>query len=463
MFNSVRARLTLWYVFVFGSLLVGFSLIIYALLSRSLYERFDQSLSNAVQATAAEFLSELEETSGNPEAGAAETQKELRLPNNYTVIFTDGELLASNFPEAEPFIPSQELLSAVRDEDQVSFHTVAGFGKAGARMAVVHTKAGGQDFYVGVAEPLYGLAEQIETIRRIFYIGLPATLLVAGVGGFLLAKKSLSPVIEMSEQAKRIGATNLQERMTVSNPGDELGRLAETFNELLSRLNHSFENMRGFMADASHELRTPLSIIRGEADVTLSQERSADEYKESLAIIQDEARRLSIIVDDMLALARADAGQHPLKLEEFYLNDLVEDSCRAAQVLAVRKGVALRLDLNEDIAFCGDEVLLRRLIMNLLDNAIKYTPAGGSVSVRLISEPAGVKFIVSDTGIGIPAEAAPYIFERFYRADKARSRADGGSGLGLAIAKWVAEAHKGSIDLISNPDHGSKFIVLLPR
>jgi signal transduction histidine kinase len=165
----------------------------------------------------------------------------------------------------------------------------------------------------------------------------------------------------------------------------------------------------------------------------------------------------------MLALARADAGQHPLKFEEFYLNDLVEDACRAAQVLAVRKGVALRLDLNEDIAFSGDEVLLRRLIMNLLDNAIKYTPAGGSVSVRLISEPDRVKFIVSDTGIGIPADAAPYIFERFYRADKARSRADGGSGLGLAIARWVAEAHKGSIDLVSNPDHGSKFIVSLPR
>lgn len=462
MFNSVRARLTLWYVFVFGSLLVGFSILVYALIHRSLYERFDQSLSNAVQATAAEFLSELDETDGNPEEGAAETQKELRLPNNYTVISKSDKILASNFPEGEPFTASQELLSAVRDDDRVSFYTIAGFGKAGARMAVIHTKALGQDFYIGVAEPLHGLVEQIETIRRIFYIGLPVTLLVAGISGFLLAKKSLSPVTEMSEQAKRISAMNLQERLTVGNP-DELGRLAETFNELLSRLDGSFENMRGFMADASHELRTPLSIIRGEADVTLSQNRNADEYKESLAIIQDEARRLSFIVDDMLALARADAGQHPLKFEEFYLNDLVEDACRAAQVLAVRKGVALRLDLNEDIAFSGDEVLLRRLIMNLLDNAIKYTPAGGSVSVRLISEPESVKFIVSDTGIGIPAEAAPYIFERFYRADKARSRADGGSGLGLAIAKWVAEAHNGSIDLISNPDHGSKFIVLLPR
>ncbi|HST21492.1 MAG TPA: HAMP domain-containing sensor histidine kinase [Blastocatellia bacterium] len=463
MFNSVRARLTLWYVFVFGSLLIGFSIIMYALLSRSLRERFDQSLSNATQATAAEFLNEANEFEGNAEAGAAETLQELRLPNTYTVIFTPNKLLASNFPKGEPFILSQELLSALRDDGQVSFHTIAGFGKDGARMAVVHMKTFDQDFYSGVAEPLHSLDEQMETIRRIFYVGLPATLLVAGISGFLLAKKSFSPVIEMSEQAKRIGATNLEERLTVSNSRDELGRLAETFNELLSRLDRSFENMREFMADASHELRTPLSIIRGEADVALSQNRNATEYKETLAIIQDEARRLSFIVDDMLALARADAGQHPLKFEEFYLNDLVEDACRAAQVLAVRKGVALRLDLNEDIAFCGDEVLLRRLIMNLLDNAIKYTPAGGSVSVRLVSEPEQVKFIVSDTGIGIPAESAPYIFERFYRADKARSRADGGSGLGLAIARWVAEAHKGSIDLVSNPDHGSKFTVSLPR
>ncbi|MGA9767979.1 MAG: ATP-binding protein [Blastocatellia bacterium] len=463
MFNSVRARLTLWYIFVFGSLLVGFSILIYVLLSRSLNARFDHSLSNTAQATMAEYLVEITELGGNVEAGAAETLEELQFPNTYTVIFTDDKLLASNFPESEKHILPQILSSARSADGPASFQTIKGFGEDGARMAVVQVKSNGRNFYAGVAEPLHGLAEQMETIRRIFYVGLPATLLIAGISGFLLAKKSLSPMIEMSEQAKRIGATNLEERLTVSNPGDELGRLAETFNELLSRLDRSFEQMREFMADASHELRTPLSIIRGEADVALSLDRNATEYKEALAIIQDEARRLSFIVDDMLALARADAGQHPLRFEEFYMNDLVEDACRAAQVLAVRKGVMLRLDLNEDIAFCGDEVLLRRLIMNLLDNAIKYTPAGGSVSVRLISERDRVKFIVSDTGIGIPAESAPYIFERFYRADKARSRADGGSGLGLAIARWVAEAHKGSIDLVSNPDHGSKFVVSLPR
>jgi signal transduction histidine kinase len=221
--------------------------------------------------------------------------------------------------------------------------------------------------------------------------------------------------------------------------------------------------MREFMADASHELRTPLAVIRGEADVALSQDREPSEYRESLAIIQDEAGRLSRIVDDMMALARADAGQHPLKIQEFYLNDLVEEACRAMKVLAASNGITLTLGLLEDVTYKGDENLLRRLIMNLLDNAIKYTPAGGSVSVELVCEPASVKIIISDTGIGIPAESARHVFERFYRVDKARSRADGGSGLGLAIARWVAEAHKGSIDLTSSPGRGSKFTLSLPR
>jgi heavy metal sensor kinase len=458
MFNSVRARLTLWYVLVFGLLLVGFSTLIYVLLSRSLYDSFDHSVYNAAQATAAELASEIGEFNGDARAGALETLKELQFSNIYTAIFADNHLLASNFPEGHHLTVPEGAAS-----DRVWFQRIEGFGEEGARMVVVPVKAGGQVLFVEVAEPLHNLVEQIEAIRRTFYVGLPVTLLIAGVGGFLLAKKSFSPVIEMSDQAKLIGATNLQQRLSVSNPRDELGRLADAFNELLSRLDRSFENMREFMADASHELRTPLAIIRGEADVALSQDRNESEYKETLAIIQDEAQRLSRIVDDMLALARADAGQHQLQVQEFYLNDLVEDACRAAQVLAASRGVALTPHLTEDITFCGDEDLLRRLLMNLLDNAIKYTPRGGSVSVKLESETERVKIIVSDTGIGIPAESVPYIFERFYRADKARSRADGGSGLGLAIARWVAEAHKGSIELTSDPGHGSRFTVSLPR
>ena len=463
MLNSVRARLTAWYVLVFGLLLIGFSIPTYVFVSRSLYGTVDQFLTNAAQATASEYLSEIKEFDGDTEPAASMTLNELRLPSVYTTIFSGGRVLASNLPQAQQSIVQQALPYTGQIDTRVLFRTVEGFDEEGARIAVVQVDVNGTEHLVAIAKPLHDVVEQVEVVRRIFYIGLPVTLLIAGVGGFVLAKKSLSPMLEMSDQAQRIGATNLQERLTVSNPRDELGRLAGVFNELLSRLNSSFENMREFMADASHELRTPLSIIRGEADVALSQQRTEADYRETLGIIQDEARRLSRIVDDLLALARADAGQHPLTPREFYLNDLVEEVCRAMQVLANRKGVALTGKFTDDVSFNGDEELLRRLLINLMDNAIKYTPSGGSVSVELFVEPAEVKIVVSDTGVGIPAESAPYIFDRFYRVNGARSRADGGSGLGLAIGKWIAEAHRGSIELTSSSSQGATFKVRLPR
>ena len=461
MVSTVRVRLTLWYVVVFGLLLAGFSAFVYVVLSRTLYARLDQSLLNAAQVVSGEFRSEVAENEGGAAEGAAQVLTELHLPGTYFAIFDGEQLLASNLDWSQ--VSARELLSSTATDDQITFRTVRGYGKEGARVAIIPAQAGDKAYLVAAAEPLHSLVEQLESIRRIFYLGFPAALLVAGIGGFILAKKSLAPVVAMSNQAERISARNLHERLSIGNNRDELGHLARVFNDLLSRLDGSFESMREFIADASHELRTPLSIIRGEADVALSQDRDATEYRDALAIIQDEAKRLSRIVDDMMALARADAGQRPLQIEEFYLNDLVEECCKAATVLTVREGVTLTVEPAADIAFRGDEDLLRRMFMNLLDNAIKYTPAGGSVSVELACEPSSVKIIVSDTGIGIPADQVPHIFERFYRVDKARSRADGGSGLGLAIAKWVAEAHKGSIDLISRSGHGSKFTVSLPR
>ena len=461
MVSTVRVRLTLWYVVVFGLLLAGFSAFVYVVLSRTLYARLDRSLLNAAQVVSGEFRSEVAENEGGAAEGAAQVLTELHLPGTYFAIFDGEQLLASNLDWSQ--VSARELLSSTATDDQITFRTVRGYGKEGARVAIIPAQAGDKAYLVAAAEPLHSLVEQLESIRRIFYLGFPAALLVAGIGGFILAKKSLAPVVAMSNQAERISARNLHERLSIGNNRDELGHLARVFNDLLSRLDGSFESMREFIADASHELRTPLSIIRGEADVALSQDRDATEYRDALAIIQDEAKRLSRIVDDMMALARADAGQRPLQIEEFYLNDLVEECCKAATVLTVREGVTLTVEPAADIAFRGDEDLLRRMFMNLLDNAIKYTPAGGSVSVELACEPSSVKIIVSDTGIGIPADQVPHIFERFYRVDKARSRADGGSGLGLAIAKWVAEAHKGSIDLISRSGHGSKFTVSLPR
>jgi signal transduction histidine kinase len=217
------------------------------------------------------------------------------------------------------------------------------------------------------------------------------------------------------------------------------------------------------VADASHELRTPLAIIRGEADVALAADRPASEYKESTAIIQDEARRLSRLVDDLLNLARVDADGVKLQVESFYFDDLVSECCRSLQPLATAKGVTLGCQCPQDVMFNGDPELLRRLILNLLENAIRYTPVGGRVCVDLEVDDTAVRIKVSDTGVGIPPEAAPHVFERFYRVDSARSREQGGFGLGLSIVKWIAECHHGTVALTSQPGAGSTFTVRLQK
>jgi signal transduction histidine kinase len=204
-------------------------------------------------------------------------------------------------------------------------------------------------------------------------------------------------------------------------------------------------------------------VIRGEADVALSHDRGAAEYRESLAIVLDESRRLSRLVDDLLNLARADARRVKLDVHDFYFNDLLAECCRSMQTLAGASDITLDCRSPGDVQFRGDEALLRRLLINLLDNAIRYTPPGGKVSAKLEADPARVLIRVSDTGVGIPPEAAPHVFERFYRADKSRSRQDGGFGLGLAIVKWIAESHNGSVELTRNPAPGTTFTVTLPR
>jgi heavy metal sensor kinase len=269
-------------------------------------------------------------------------------------------------------------------------------------------------------------------------------------------------MVTISAQAEHISAKNLNERLEVANKDDELGRLAGVFNDLLSRLDSSFRIMREFMADASHELRTPLTIIHGEAQVSLSHEHTASEYKQSLGIIRQQAKRMALIVSDLLSLARADAGEQRLRLEELYLNDMVQESCQTAQALAGPKGIRLTYEGGEDILLLGNEELLRRMIVNLLDNAIHYTPAGGTVSVKLTCQNSDARLVVADTGIGIPPECTSRLFDRFYRVDDSRARVNGGSGLGLSIVKLAAESHRGSVDVVSEPNHGSTFTVSLP-
>jgi heavy metal sensor kinase len=306
----------------------------------------------------------------------------------------------------------------------------------------------------------------LEDIRATFAWTIPLALLLASAGGYFLARKSLAPVVAMSSQAGRIGAANLHERLAVENERDELGQLAQSFNSLLDRLGESFERQRRFMADASHELRTPVAILRGEAEVALSQQaRSLEEYRESLSVLHQEAERLTHIVEDLFTLTRADAGQYPLQPQDFYLDELIGESVHAARSLALAKNISLNCDVGSESPIRADESLLRRMILNLLDNAIKYTPDGGRVSVAC--RRAGDEYVltIADSGTGIPADLQPRIFERFFRADKARSRSEndgGGAGLGLSISRWIAEAHRGRLELTCSDAQGSTFTAYLP-
>jgi len=278
-----------------------------------------------------------------------------------------------------------------------------------------------------------------------------------------LALCFLSPIALMNQQTQRITAENLSAQLDVANPRDEVGRLALTINALLARLDAAFQEQQRFIADASHELRTPLAVLRGETEVALQQERATPEYKESLALIKDEAERLSRIVENLFLLARQPIEAASMVRDTVRLDALVADCARAAQVLATQKG--LRLNISGElraITVNGDDEMLKRMLLNLLDNAVKYTPSGGEVSIALGSQNGEGRIVVTDNGIGIPAEDQPRIFDRFYRVDKTRSRALGGAGLGLSIARWIAEGHGGSLSVESAPGKGSAFTVELP-
>jgi signal transduction histidine kinase len=245
---------------------------------------------------------------------------------------------------------------------------------------------------------------------------------------------------------------------------DELQRLSETWNDMLDRLETAFKRLTQFTADASHELRTPIALIHTTAELTLRRERSAETYREALEQVVVEAERTSRLIEDLLSLARADAGLPSLPMDRLELAPLVRDVCRQGSVLAEARHVELMADMPEGPVYVrGNDPALRRLFLVLLDNAIKYTPAGGSVAVSLAADPKGATVAVRDTGVGIEESALPHIFERFYRADPSRNRSEGGSGLGLSIAKWIVESHRAEIQAESEAGRGSVFRVRFPN
>ena len=459
MFDSVRIRLTLWYACVLALSLVVFAFLLYKATSAVFYERQDESLRSTAKTVASAYLEEFEEQQSAERAGQV-VLTELIFPERYVFLLdNDGRTMASskNASGIAVTIPPSVLKEARDQSFRVT--TVGAF-----HLAVVPLSAEKQIGFATVAEPLSLIDDGLRQLRRDFFAGVVVVLLLASFGGYFLARKSLGQVAIMNRQTQRISVENLSSRLDITNPRDELGSLGTTINELLERLEHSFKEQQRFIADASHELRTPLAVLRGETEVALTKPRTVNEYKESLALINEEAERLSRIVEDLFVLARQPLEGSPTLLKQpLSLNDVVSDCARAAQVLANRKGVQLITQTaSEPVLLNGDEDLLKRMVLNLLDNAVKFTTSGGQVSVTLARHNGNARITVADTGIGIPKAAQPYVFDRFYRVDKARSRRFGGAGLGLSIVSWIVAVHEGKITMDSVPGEGTKFIVQLP-
>jgi heavy metal sensor kinase len=294
-------------------------------------------------------------------------------------------------------------------------------------------------------------------------IGLPVTVLLVAFTGYLVAARALKPVDSMAQRAAQITAEQLNERLQIENPDDELGQLGTAFNATLARLERSFDQLRRFTADASHELRTPLTAIQSVGEVSLQIQGDVNHYRDTIGSMLEETNRLTQLVDSLLTMARADAGRIQLHRADVNLFDLAGESVGLLEVLAEKKQQTIRMDGNRSITVAADRTLLRQAIVNLLHNAVKYSPEHSEVRIQVRETEGSAIVEVQDSGPGIPLEDRGRIFERFYRVDKSRTRVAGGAGLGLSIAQWAVSMHAGAIEVQCEPGPGSTFRICLPK
>jgi len=335
----------------------------------------------------------------------------------------------------------------------------------GTRMRVLtaNVTVAGRRYVAQLAAPVADAYALVQRFQWLIASSIPVVLALASAAGYWLSRRALAPVDDITSTARSIGEHNLSKRLRISPSGDELQRLAETFNQMLDRLEVAFRRITQFTADASHELRTPVALVRTTAELALRQDRSEPEYREAIGEILDEAERMSGLLDSLLTLARVDSGAEALSLADVDLAAVIRDVCGRSEPLVHSKQLRLDRVLPDGrMVVHGDAHALERLFLILIDNAIKYTPSGGRIRVALETQADQAAVTIEDTGVGIPKDALPFVFDRFYRVDKVRSRQDGGAGLGLSIARWIIDAHRGSIEAESIQGNGTTFIVRIP-
>jgi two-component system, OmpR family, heavy metal sensor histidine kinase CusS len=451
---SIRLRLTVWYTAVLSLALILFSVALRYSLARQLRRDLDDSLRN--QAHGLEEYLQIEEQDNAPNLAHEIDEYSRSMPSDH--------LLAAYNLAGQPVYVSTLGLNQLADrgERQRSTWRIRWMNRS--YLATVHKiplREGAFTVFLAISsEPI---EHALERLNMLLAVIVPGFLAAGALGGYWLSRRALSPVQRITEKARSIGVNNLSERLAVPETRDEIQHLAETWNDMLERLESAVAKISQFTADASHELRTPIAIIRFAAERALRRSRTEAEYQETLLQIQNESERMTGLIEDLLYLARADSGAHLIEKNEIDLAELVRTTCSDFEPLASAKRIALEQTVpDESVAVLGSDSALRRMLRILLDNAIKYTPAGGSVSVRLQRENGQVLLAVSDTGIGIPEQSQLRIFQRFFRADPSRNKESGGYGLGLSIARTIAHQHSASIQMQSKAGSGSTFSIAIP-
>jgi len=457
---SIGLRLTLWYVAIFALAQTVFGITMWYTLRHNRYELMDQDLRGQVEdlqrflesqpadASEEKLQEELTETSVLEHAGDY-----LQVCGEQGVILYRAALLEQlGIPPIRP-----TALKGARYEDR----RLAG---EPYRFVMQNLTAHGHTYTVQTGLPAEEALEILDFFRRNLLLMAPLVLLVAAGVGYWLSHRALAPVDTITRTARQIGGQNLSLRLDSIATGDELQRLSDTLNEMLARIEASFLRVTQFTADASHELRTPVALMRTEAELALRKSRSEEEYRDALGHILKQAEETSVLIEELLSLARKDAGRETLDLRPVDLSVLLESAVRDWKPVAVSRNLKLVEPVHsESHTVLADAPALRRVVHILLDNAFKYTPPPGTIEVLLDSSAEAESIKVRDSGIGISAEDQARVFERFYRVDKARSREMGGTGLGLAIAQWIVEQHRGTIRVHSVPGQGSLFQVSLPK
>lgn len=465
-FNSIRSRLTALYVALLGIILILFSIILYYFLNNRLYESIDHSLK--LSASVVRKTAQLD-YSRTPLPGLEFFFEQFlgygNLNKFYRIYDGSGNVGSrSKNIDASKFPLSQDAYGrALKGEMTYETFTVAD-GHPIRVITMPVLRDGTLVNLIQVGTSLEGVKETMRNLRIFLFTGVPTVLLLSALVGRFLARRSLEPVAKITHTARDIASGgDLSRRIPVPAVQDEIGNLALTFNDMMDRLERSFAKIRQFSSDASHELRTPLTVMKGQSELALSKLRKPSEYQEVLSSNLEEINYMSHILDDLFILARADEGQLPMESERVNLVTVIEDVCKNVEILAEEKEIEIKIAYLESAEVVGDGHRLKQMVWTLLHNAVKYTPEKGLIKITLQDLGDYAFLSIQDNGIGIPETDLPWIFDRFYRVDKARSRSEGGSGLGLSICKHIVEMHNGTIEVDSKVGEGTRFKIRLPK